>query len=124
MSFFKFSFPDYIEGTPVPVPIHPSKVMITKLYLDRDRKQLLELKRRPEKSLSDIGEMDVDSKNVGGGLNRVAQLHANFVFQTISLLLKNSYVIRREFLLIVISTLIKGMCNISTNYKKEKLLCF
>lgn len=33
-------------GAPVPIGIHPSNVVITKLHLDPDRKKLLERKRR------------------------------------------------------------------------------
>jgi len=32
------------NGASVPIPIHPSKVMITKLKMDKDRKDLLERK--------------------------------------------------------------------------------
>ncbi|ORX33261.1 ribosomal protein L26 [Piromyces finnis] len=32
------------NGAAVPIPIHPSKVMITKLKMDKDRKDLLERK--------------------------------------------------------------------------------
>jgi hypothetical protein len=33
-------------GNPVPIPIHPSNVVITKLKLDKDRKDLLARKDR------------------------------------------------------------------------------
>jgi len=33
------------NGAQVPVPIHPSKVQITKLKLDKDRKALIERKK-------------------------------------------------------------------------------
>ena len=35
---------DKANGQTVPIPIHPSKVMITKLKLDKDRKALLDRK--------------------------------------------------------------------------------
>ncbi|ORZ41287.1 translation protein SH3-like domain-containing protein, partial [Catenaria anguillulae PL171] len=35
---------DKVNGTSVPVGIHPSNVVITKLHLDKDRKALLERK--------------------------------------------------------------------------------
>jgi large subunit ribosomal protein L26e len=35
------------NGASVPIPIHPSKVMITKLKMDKDRKDLLERKAVP-----------------------------------------------------------------------------
>ena len=35
---------DKVNGQTVPIPIHPSKVMITKLKLDKDRKALLDRK--------------------------------------------------------------------------------
>ena len=34
------------NGAQVPVPIHPSKVQITKLKLDKDRKAILEKKKK------------------------------------------------------------------------------
>ncbi|KAH6570721.1 hypothetical protein BASA50_002003 [Batrachochytrium salamandrivorans] len=37
---------DKVNGTPVPVPIHPSNVVITKVKMDKDRKALLERKDR------------------------------------------------------------------------------
>eukprot|EP00439_Symbiodinium_sp_Y106_P081833 s1128_g20.t4 len=37
---------DKANGQPVPIPIHPSKVEITKLKLDKDRKALLDRKNR------------------------------------------------------------------------------
>jgi large subunit ribosomal protein L26e len=33
-----------VNGASVPIPIHPSNVQITKLYMDKDRKALLERK--------------------------------------------------------------------------------
>eukprot|EP00478_Filoreta_tenera_P003380 GABV01003572.1.p3 GENE.GABV01003572.1~~GABV01003572.1.p3 ORF type:complete len:104 (+),score=39.30 GABV01003572.1:124-435(+) len=42
------------NGATVFVGIHPSKVVITKPWLDRDRKQLLERKNRSEKIMADI----------------------------------------------------------------------
>merc|ERR1711920_849080 len=41
---------DKANGQTVPIGIHPSKVMITKLKLDKDRKALLERKRRSGKT--------------------------------------------------------------------------
>merc|ERR1712216_785848 len=35
---------DKANGQPVPIPIHPSNVVITKLHMDKDRKNLLERK--------------------------------------------------------------------------------
>eukprot|EP00933_Yihiella_yeosuensis_P019807 TRINITY_DN159_c0_g5_i2.p1 TRINITY_DN159_c0_g5~~TRINITY_DN159_c0_g5_i2.p1 ORF type:complete len:138 (+),score=24.86 TRINITY_DN159_c0_g5_i2:73-486(+) len=40
---------DKANGQTVPIPIHPSKVVITKLKLDKDRKALLERKNRSAK---------------------------------------------------------------------------
>ncbi|CAE7210340.1 RPL26L1 [Symbiodinium sp. CCMP2592] len=40
---------DKANGQPVPIPIHPSKVEITKLKLDKDRKALLDRKNRAVK---------------------------------------------------------------------------
>merc|ERR1719390_625912 len=40
---------DKANGQTVPVGIHPSKVMITKIRLDMDRKRLLERKNRSSK---------------------------------------------------------------------------
>eukprot|EP00933_Yihiella_yeosuensis_P019798 TRINITY_DN159_c0_g1_i1.p1 TRINITY_DN159_c0_g1~~TRINITY_DN159_c0_g1_i1.p1 ORF type:complete len:137 (+),score=20.60 TRINITY_DN159_c0_g1_i1:89-499(+) len=40
---------DKANGQTVPIPIHPSKVVITKLKLDKDRKALLERKNRSVK---------------------------------------------------------------------------
>eukprot|EP00930_Biecheleria_cincta_P021703 TRINITY_DN15_c0_g2_i3.p1 TRINITY_DN15_c0_g2~~TRINITY_DN15_c0_g2_i3.p1 ORF type:complete len:153 (-),score=16.58 TRINITY_DN15_c0_g2_i3:140-535(-) len=37
---------DKANGQTVPIPIHPSKVVITKLKLDKDRKALLDRKNR------------------------------------------------------------------------------
>jgi len=37
---------DKVNGQTVPIGIHPSKVMITKLKLDKDRKNLLDRKNR------------------------------------------------------------------------------
>merc|ERR550514_1340996 len=37
---------DKANGQTVPIPIHPSKVVITKIKLDKDRKGLLERKNR------------------------------------------------------------------------------
>ncbi|KAF8984629.1 60S ribosomal protein L26B [Entomortierella lignicola] len=38
------------NGASVPVGIHPSKVVVTKLYLDKDRKAILERKDRSKKA--------------------------------------------------------------------------
>ncbi|KAI9005300.1 60S ribosomal protein L26A [Gaertneriomyces sp. JEL0708] len=35
---------DKVNGASVPIPIHPSKVVITKIKMDKDRKALLERK--------------------------------------------------------------------------------
>merc|ERR1711862_90818 len=40
---------DKANGQTVPIPIHPSKVTITKIKLDKDRKALLERKNRSSK---------------------------------------------------------------------------
>ena len=40
---------DKANGQSVPIPIHPSKVMITKLKLDKDRKAMLDRKNRSVK---------------------------------------------------------------------------
>merc|ERR1711963_464772 len=40
---------DKVNGQTVPVGIHPSKVVITKLKLDKDRKALLDRKNRAVK---------------------------------------------------------------------------
>jgi len=40
---------DKANGQTVPIPIHPSKVVITKLKLDKDRKALLDRKNRSAK---------------------------------------------------------------------------
>eukprot|EP00933_Yihiella_yeosuensis_P085132 TRINITY_DN99937_c0_g1_i1.p1 TRINITY_DN99937_c0_g1~~TRINITY_DN99937_c0_g1_i1.p1 ORF type:complete len:161 (-),score=15.97 TRINITY_DN99937_c0_g1_i1:64-477(-) len=40
---------DKANGQTVPIPIHPSKVVITKLKLDKDRKALLDRKNRAVK---------------------------------------------------------------------------
>merc|ERR1712070_495044 len=40
---------DKANGQTVPIGIHPSKVMITKIKLDKDRKALLERKSRSAK---------------------------------------------------------------------------
>merc|ERR550514_403758 len=40
---------DKANGQTVPIGIHPSKVMITKIKLDKDRKALLERKNRAAK---------------------------------------------------------------------------
>jgi large subunit ribosomal protein L26e len=43
------------KGAPVQIPIHPSKCVITKLKIDRDRNELLQRKERT-----------LESKNKGG----------------------------------------------------------
>merc|ERR1719163_200462 len=40
---------DKANGQTVPIPLHPSKVVITKVKLDKDRKALLERKNRSSK---------------------------------------------------------------------------
>ncbi|KAI8350988.1 ribosomal protein L24 [Mortierella sp. GBAus27b] len=39
-----------VNGAAVPVGIHPSKVVVTKLHLDKDRKAILERKDRSKKT--------------------------------------------------------------------------
>ncbi|KAL2916487.1 60S ribosomal protein L26A [Polyrhizophydium stewartii] len=41
---------DKVNGASVPVPIHPSNVVITKVKMDKDRKNLLERKDRSKAS--------------------------------------------------------------------------
>ena len=40
---------DKSNGTPVPIPIHPSNVEITKLFLDNDRTALIDRKKHTKK---------------------------------------------------------------------------
>merc|ERR1719271_1625571 len=55
---------DKANGQTVHIPIHPSKVRITKLKLDKDRKALLERKNRSSKkgkyTDKDVGMSSVD----------------------------------------------------------------
>jgi large subunit ribosomal protein L26e len=44
------------NGAQVPVPIHPSKVQITKLKLDKDRKALIERKKAGRSAGGDKGK--------------------------------------------------------------------
>lgn len=43
-----------VNGASVAIPIHPSKVVVTKLKLDKDRKALLE---RKDRSAADKGKV-------------------------------------------------------------------
>ncbi|KAJ3092566.1 60S ribosomal protein L26 [Quaeritorhiza haematococci] len=51
-----------VNGTTVPIPIHPSKVVITKLKLDKDRKALLDRKDRSQdtKGKGKVTDVNVD----------------------------------------------------------------
>ncbi|OQR92556.1 60S ribosomal protein L26e, partial [Thraustotheca clavata] len=55
-----------VNGAAVPVGIHPSKVVITKLKLDKDRKKILERKNRAvgDKNKGKFTEADVAMANV------------------------------------------------------------
>merc|ERR1719498_2200449 len=58
---------DKVNGAQVPVGIHPSKVVITKLKLNKDRKAILERKRRTtdaDKGKGKFTEADVDMAKV------------------------------------------------------------
>jgi len=52
------------NGAQVQVPIHPSKVQITKLKLDKDRKALIERKRLGRAGGSDKGKGKFSEKDV------------------------------------------------------------
>mmetsp|Transcript_30734 Transcript_30734/g.56732 ORF Transcript_30734/g.56732 Transcript_30734/m.56732 type:complete len:146 (+) Transcript_30734:28-465(+) len=54
---------DKANGTPIPLGIHPSKVVITKLKLDKDRKAILERKNRL--STSEAGKGKVQKDEIG-----------------------------------------------------------
>jgi large subunit ribosomal protein L26e len=49
---------DKVNGASVPVGIHPSNVVVTKLKLDKDRKNLLE---RKDRSKADKGKSKMDT---------------------------------------------------------------
>ena len=52
-------------GATVMIGLHPSKVQISKLHMDPDRKKLLERKSRvAEKGKGKYSEADVDMANV------------------------------------------------------------
>merc|ERR1711953_800753 len=51
---------DKANGQTVPIGIHPSKVVITKLRMDKDRKALLERKNRSNKK-GKYSDKDVDA---------------------------------------------------------------
>lgn len=54
-----------VDGTTVFVPVHPSKVMITKLNLeDKWRKKILERKKRVEEAAEKVLEKPVEKKAV------------------------------------------------------------
>merc|ERR1712205_291619 len=52
------------NGAQVPVPIHPSKVQITKLKLDKDRKNLIDRKKAGRSSGADKGKGKFSEKDL------------------------------------------------------------
>ena len=60
------------NGATVPIPIHPSNVIVTKLKLDKDRKNMLLRKGAAKQGASD--KMEVRRKRISGVDSDMADL--------------------------------------------------